>query len=135
MNAAHKHNFAAIILAAGQGTRMRSAMPKVMHKLAGLPLISHVLRAVEPLQPQKTVVVVAPHMESVREAAKGCVIAVQDKQSGTGHAVNCAKEALKGYNGPVLILYGDTPLITPETLSAMLEAAQAAEIVVLGMHM
>ena len=69
METQHKHNFACIVLAAGKGVRMRSDLPKVMHKLAGKPLVSHMLAGVKTLNPQKTVVVVAPGMESVKEVA------------------------------------------------------------------
>ena len=65
----HKHKFACVILAAGKGERMRSDLPKVMHRLAGAPLIAHVLAASAPLTPEKTVVVIAPHMDNVRKAA------------------------------------------------------------------
>ncbi|NBX03357.1 MAG: bifunctional UDP-N-acetylglucosamine diphosphorylase/glucosamine-1-phosphate N-acetyltransferase GlmU [Alphaproteobacteria bacterium] len=139
MSNAHKHNFAAVILAAGQGTRMKSAMPKVMHKLAGQPLIAHVLASIAPLHPERTVVVIAPHMDSVRDTAlkmsPACKVAIQDKQQGTGHAVLCAEEALAGYEDTVFVLYGDTPLISPRTLHHLQHAAMQAEVVVLGMEL
>jgi bifunctional UDP-N-acetylglucosamine pyrophosphorylase / glucosamine-1-phosphate N-acetyltransferase len=135
----HKHNFAGIILAAGKGTRMRSALPKVMHKVAGQPMISHVLATLKSLSPQKTVLVIAPGMADVKDAAEqvapGCNVVVQDKQQGTGHAVLCAEEAINKYSGTVLVLYGDTPLITPGTLERLLTMAESAEIVVLGMRL
>src|SRR4051812_20772420 len=110
----YKHKFASVVLAAGEGKRMRSTLPKVMHLLAGKPLIAHVLLSLQPLAPEQTVVVVAPGMDSVRAAAsqamKQCSFAVQEKQQGTGHAVMCAAQALAGYAGTVLVLYGDTPL-------------------------
>lgn len=138
MSDQHKYKFASLILAAGQGTRMRSAMPKVMHKLAGQPMISHVLSAGQALGPERTVVVIAPHMDTVRELVTrevpGCAVAIQDKQSGTGHAVQCARDALKGFSGTVVVLYGDTPLITSGTVAKLLEAAQTADVVVLGME-
>jgi len=131
----HKHKFASLILAAGAGTRMRSSLPKVMHKLAGQPMINHVLNAVAPLKPEKTVVVVAPHMDSVKAATPKCAFAVQDAQKGTGHAVRSAKNALKGYQGTVLVLYGDTPMIRTETLSTLLKehVEKKAAISLLGM--
>lgn len=132
----HKHKFATVILAAGQGTRMRSSLPKVMHKLGGLPLISHVLKTAAPLSPEKTILVLAPHMDSVQAVAKNCQFATQDKQQGTGHAVKCAMPLLEGYKGIVLILYGDTPLITTETIDTLLtrHVEKKATISLLGMQ-
>ncbi len=131
----HKHNFACLILAAGQGTRMRSSLPKVMHKLAGQTLISHVLASVTPLNPEKTILVLAPHMDTVKQEAPHCTVAIQDKQQGTGHAVKCALPQLEGYNGIVLVLYGDTPLITCETINTLLirHKSEKAAISLLGM--
>jgi bifunctional UDP-N-acetylglucosamine pyrophosphorylase/glucosamine-1-phosphate N-acetyltransferase len=140
MEPEYKHKFASVILAAGQGTRMRSSMPKVLHRLAGQPMIAHVLAATAPLSPRKTVVVVAPHMDDVRNAAlaqlPGCGFAVQDKQAGTGHAVRCAMDALGDFDGTVLVLYGDTPLISPATLAGLLaqKTADNAAIALLGMQ-
>ena len=135
MGKEHKHKFSAVILAAGKGTRMKSGLPKVMHKLAGEPLIAHVVRALAPLAPEKTVLVLAPHMDSVAKAAGGAQVALQTEQKGTGHAVACARDALAGYAGKVLVLYGDTPLITTDTLQRLLDASQSAEVVVLGMRL
>lgn len=114
---------------------MRSDLPKVMHKLAGQPLITHVVDALAPLSPQRMVVVVAPGMDSVKVAAPGADFAIQDGQKGTAHAVRSAESTLSGYTGNILILYGDTPLITPETLSKALEAMESADVVVLGMRL
>ena len=139
MTTQHKHNFACLILGAGQGTRMRSALPKVMHKLAGQPLISHVLASVAPLHPEKTILVLASHMASVQaEAMKtipACSFAIQDKQQGTGHAVQCALPQLENYEGIVLVLYGDTPLITCETINTLFirHKSEKAAISLLGM--
>ena len=140
MSMQHKHKFATIILAAGQGTRMRSNLPKVMHSLAGQTLISHVLARAKSLQPEKTILVLAPHMESVQKEATAknaaCQFAIQDKQQGTGHAVKCALPQLDGYSGMVLVVYGDTPLITTETLDALLarHTSEKATISLLGMQ-
>ena len=139
MGSEHKYKFANVILAAGAGTRMRSSLPKVMHKLAGRPMIDHVIAAVKLLAPEKTVVVTAPHMESVRDALKqtapDSLFATQDEQKGTGHAVRCGLENLKGYTGTVLVLYGDTPLISTKTLTDLLaqHAEHKATISLLGM--
>ncbi len=115
---------AVVILAAGKGTRMASNRPKVLHELAGRPMLGHVLAAVESLAPERVVVVVGPGMEAVAETAAPHPTVVQEPQLGTGHAVLAAREALAGYHGPegggdVLVLFGDTPLVTAETLARM----------------
>ncbi len=129
--------FAAIVLAAGQGTRMKSRLPKVMHRLANRPMILHVLAALEPLGPQRVVVVVAPGMEEVAKAvAPQALTAIQSPALGTGHAVASAREALKGFTGDVVVLNGDGPLITSETVAALLKERKAsgAAAVVGGMR-
>ncbi len=126
---------AAVILAAGQGTRMKSALPKVLHKLAGKPMIAHVAAAVAPLKPARTVVVTSAGNERVAAAVPGAAAAVQDPPRGTGDAVKAARAALKGFDGDILVLYGDVPLIRPETLQAMVKALRsrkAPAVVVLG---
>ena len=127
---------AAIILAAGKGTRMKSALPKVMHAVAGRPMVQHVLEAVEAIGAERAVVVIGPDMPEVGKAVQPYDTAVQAKQQGTGDAVKAARKALGDFRGTVFILYGDTPLITPETLRHMLDARQRAKpatsIVVLG---
>ena len=139
MNPAHKHNFSAVILAAGKGTRMRSQLPKVLHPLAGEPLIAHALASLSPLGADNAVVVLAPGAQDVEKAALAeradCNFAIQDQQLGTGHAVRCALSQLEEYNGTVLILYGDTPLVTPETIATLLDEKMAhkATIALLGM--
>ncbi|OYW87220.1 MAG: bifunctional N-acetylglucosamine-1-phosphate uridyltransferase/glucosamine-1-phosphate acetyltransferase [Sphingobium sp. 32-64-5] len=104
---------AAIILAAGQGTRMKSARHKVLHPVAGRPMLLHLLAAVEALGVQRKVVVVGAARDQVEAAVAGhdVAIAVQDRQLGTGHAVAQAHDALAGFAGDVLILYGDVPLV------------------------
>jgi bifunctional UDP-N-acetylglucosamine pyrophosphorylase/glucosamine-1-phosphate N-acetyltransferase len=131
--------FASVILAAGKGTRMKSDMPKVMHLVAGEPMIAHVVSSLAQLSPEKTVVVIADGMDSVKQAvskvdAKAKFV-VQKEQLGTGHAVIVAESELKGYAGKILVLCGDAPLITTETLEKLLTASQSSEIVVLGMRM
>jgi bifunctional UDP-N-acetylglucosamine pyrophosphorylase/glucosamine-1-phosphate N-acetyltransferase len=126
---------AAIVLAAGMGTRMKSALPKVMHPVAGRAMLLHVLDTISALSPSKEVVVIGPEMEAVASAVAPRPTAVQKDRLGTAHAVACAREALAGFDGDVLILYGDTPLITLETLDSMLGARHSAShpaIVVLG---
>ncbi|MEZ5691774.1 MAG: bifunctional UDP-N-acetylglucosamine diphosphorylase/glucosamine-1-phosphate N-acetyltransferase GlmU [Rickettsiales bacterium] len=132
-------SFACVILAAGKGTRMKSTMPKVMHEVAGMPMINHVITTVSKLNPDKKIVVIADHMESVKESVKKidnkASFAIQHEQLGTAHAVSQTKEYLSSYSGKVLILYGDTPLITSDTLERMLEKSVSAEVTVLGMRL
>jgi bifunctional UDP-N-acetylglucosamine pyrophosphorylase/glucosamine-1-phosphate N-acetyltransferase len=115
-------NLAVILLAAGLGKRMRSALPKVLHPLAGKPLFSYPLKTALGLNPAKVAVVVGHGDASVRQACpeNGIDWVVQEKQLGTGHAVNSAKTILRGFPGTVLILNGDVPLIGRETLLGLL---------------
>ena len=132
--------FAVIILAAGQGTRMASDLPKVLHKIAHRPMIQHVVRTAEKAGAERIVLVTAPGMDAVRDAAKEFFppmqFATQSEQRGTGHAVQCAMAALDDFHGRVVILYGDTPLIRAETVQALLEkqSERAATIALLGMQ-
>ncbi len=128
---------AVVILAAGQGTRMKSALHKVLHPIAGRPMLLHLLATTEALAPERRVVVVGAGRDQVEAAVAGrnVAIAVQDRQLGTGHAVACARDALHGFAGDVLILYGDVPLVTAATMRAMLERLDAGDeprAVVLG---
>jgi len=115
--------FAVVILAAGQGTRMRSDTHKVLHPIASRPVLLHLLDRVDALGADKRVVVVGKGREQVEAAIAGrdAAIAVQAEQKGTGHAVQQAAGALAGYDGPVLILYGDTPFVEAETLRRMID--------------
>lgn len=125
---------AAIVLAAGMGTRMKSDLPKVLHAVAGRPMIQHVLAAIEPLAPTQCVVVVGPDMDRVAAAVAPRPTVVQTERLGTAHAVKTAHDALNGFaGGTVFVLYGDTPLIAADTLRRMLDArATGAAVVVLG---
>ena len=127
---------ALVILAAGMGTRMRSDRPKVLHEVAGAPLLAHALRAGLALAPERVVVVTGPEMEDVAAAAHEewpeAGIAVQAERLGTGHAVAQAAPFLQGFEGDVVVLYGDTPFVRPGTLEAMTAARAQAEVVVLG---
>jgi bifunctional UDP-N-acetylglucosamine pyrophosphorylase / glucosamine-1-phosphate N-acetyltransferase len=129
-------NVSVIVLAAGQGTRMNSDLPKVLHHLAGAPLLVHAMQAATPLSPQKTVVVAGVGFAEVSRAAlaqdETALVVEQAEQLGTGHAVAVAAPALAGFRGDVIVLYGDTPLIRVETLEAMIEARTRHGIVVLG---
>ena len=121
---------AAILLAAGQGTRMRSRLPKVMHRLAGRPMILHLLAMLRDLEIDRSVVVVGPDMEEVIKAVAPAATVVQKDRLGTAHAVLQARGALADFSGKVLVLYGDTPLVTSGTLRRMLDCP--ADVVVLG---
>jgi bifunctional UDP-N-acetylglucosamine pyrophosphorylase/glucosamine-1-phosphate N-acetyltransferase len=118
-----QRRFAVVILAAGQGTRMRSDTHKVLHPIASRPLLLHLLDCVDALGADKKVVVVGKGREQVEEAIAGrdVAIAVQTEQKGTGHAVQQAAGALSGYDGPVIILYGDTPFVRADTLRRMID--------------
>lgn len=118
---------AAIILAAGSGTRMASAKHKVLHPIAGKPMLDHLLDAVGAIGAERTVVVVGANGDQIethlqrRSDAERLTVAWQHEQLGTGHAVAQAKAALDGFAGDVLILYGDVPLVRPETMRRMVE--------------
>ncbi|AXQ78017.1 bifunctional UDP-N-acetylglucosamine diphosphorylase/glucosamine-1-phosphate N-acetyltransferase GlmU [Streptococcus chenjunshii] len=112
----------AIILAAGKGTRMKSDLPKVLHKVAGLTMLEHVFASVEAIAPAKTVTVIGHKAELVREvSAEKSAFALQSEQLGTGHAVMMAAEELADLDGQTLIIAGDTPLITGESLRNLLD--------------
>ncbi len=128
---------AIVVLAAGKGTRMKSDLHKVLHPIAGRPMLLHLLASAASLSPATTVVVVGAGREQVEAAVAplGAQIAHQAQQLGTGHAVMQAEAALAGFEGDVLILYGDVPLVSPATMRAMLDrlhAADAPPVVVLG---
>ncbi|GIG58490.1 bifunctional protein GlmU [Longispora fulva] len=119
-----------IVLAAGQGKRMRSALPKVMHPLLGRPLVGHVLAAAAPLDPEHTVVVVGVGSELVTDylatAVPGAVTALQETQGGTGHAARVGFEALKDVEGTVVVLFGDNPLLRAETITDLVAEHEAS---------
>ncbi|SDA13567.1 bifunctional UDP-N-acetylglucosamine diphosphorylase/glucosamine-1-phosphate N-acetyltransferase GlmU [Sphingomonas sp. NFR15] len=128
---------AAIILAAGKGTRMKSDLHKVLHPVAGRPMLLHLLASVESLAPERVVVVTGAGRDQVEAAVAplGATTALQAEQLGTGHAVAQAEAALAGFDGAVLILYGDVPLVRAATMRRMLDrlaGADAPACVVLG---
>ncbi|THD82811.1 bifunctional UDP-N-acetylglucosamine diphosphorylase/glucosamine-1-phosphate N-acetyltransferase GlmU [Aliigemmobacter aestuarii] len=127
---------ALVILAAGQGTRMNSDLPKVLHKVAAAPLLHHAMQAGRALDPERVVVVTGHGAEAVGQTALAhddtAAIVLQEEQLGTAHAVLQALPALEGFAGDIVVLYGDTPFIRPETLEAMLAARARHDIVVLG---
>ena len=118
-----QRRFAVVILAAGQGTRMRSDTHKVLHPIASRPLLLHLIDCVDALGADRRVVVVGKGREQVEAAIGGhdVAVAVQKEQKGTGHAVQQAAKALEGYDGPVIVLYGDTPFVEAQTLRRMLD--------------
>jgi bifunctional UDP-N-acetylglucosamine pyrophosphorylase/glucosamine-1-phosphate N-acetyltransferase len=126
------HTGTVIILAAGQGTRMKSALPKVLHEICGKPMIGWVIDQAMSLDPKKIVVVIGHGGEAVREVAMKsagadrieCV--VQEPQNGTGHALQVAASAIDAGDGTVVVLYGDMPVLSPESLQELLEARAAA---------
>jgi bifunctional UDP-N-acetylglucosamine pyrophosphorylase/glucosamine-1-phosphate N-acetyltransferase len=126
-----------IILAAGKGTRMKNMLPKVLHPLAGRPLIEHVLAVADALLPTRIAVVLAPGMRDVEDVVGRSplapVVVLQEPQLGTGHALMAAGSALPGL-GTVLVMFGDTPLLTSATLRRLVEAREAenAAVAVLG---
>ena len=127
---------ALIILGAGMGTRMNSDLPKVLHEIAGAPMLVHAMKSGAALDPKQTVVVAGHGAEVVEMAAKAydpdVTVAIQAEQLGTAHAVGQARDALAGFDGDALVLYGDTPFIRPETLAAMTAARLTHDVVVLG---
>ncbi|MBX7146702.1 MAG: bifunctional UDP-N-acetylglucosamine diphosphorylase/glucosamine-1-phosphate N-acetyltransferase GlmU [Alphaproteobacteria bacterium] len=132
-------NLTTLILAAGKGTRMKSSLPKVLHKLANLPMINHILNKVEKLGCTQSIIVIAPDMEQVAQAVAPIPVAIQERQLGTANAVLAVKSKLQNIQGDLLILYGDTPLIDISTLKKILDCrnsntdTQQPSVVIVGM--
>src|ERR1700749_5140186 len=113
------HDFAIVIMAAGKGTRLKSKRAKVLHEIAGQPLLAHVIKAAQKIVPAKDIYVVIGHQaERVRAAIEpmGVKFVVQTEQRGTGHAIMCARDQVSGYQN-LLVLSGDVPLIRTETIA------------------
>jgi bifunctional UDP-N-acetylglucosamine pyrophosphorylase/glucosamine-1-phosphate N-acetyltransferase len=128
---------AAIILAAGQGTRMKSATPKVLHKVGGLAMVDWAIALAAGLRCDRTIIVVGAHSPAVRQHVEGVLgaggLAVQDPPLGTAHAVRAGEDQLQGFEGDVAVFFADTPLIQQATVERMFTAkAAGAAIVVLG---
>jgi len=126
---------AIIVLAAGKGTRMKSDMPKVLHKIAGRSMIGHVLAALEPLAPERRVVVISPGQDDVAAEVAPVETAIQHEARGTGDAVRAALGALEGFNGTVLVAFGGDPMFTTDTmarLAAAREGDNPPDVAVLG---
>jgi bifunctional UDP-N-acetylglucosamine pyrophosphorylase/glucosamine-1-phosphate N-acetyltransferase len=128
--------FAAVVLAAGQGTRMKSALPKVLHPVCGVPMVVHVVNAAKAAGATRVVVVVGHGRELVEKAlaktfGAEVTTAVQTEQKGTGHAALCAMPALEGHSGSVVILAGDTPLLPSEAIASLVRARGDKNLAVL----
>jgi bifunctional UDP-N-acetylglucosamine pyrophosphorylase/glucosamine-1-phosphate N-acetyltransferase len=127
---------ALVILAAGMGSRMNSDLPKVLHEVAGLPLIGHAMRAGAALSPERTIVVTGHGAEAVEAMVTRlnpeAVCVRQKEQLGTGHAVDQARDALAGFQGTVIVLYGDTPFVSVGTLEQLVAQRADADVAVLG---
>ncbi|MCT4607967.1 MAG: bifunctional UDP-N-acetylglucosamine diphosphorylase/glucosamine-1-phosphate N-acetyltransferase GlmU [Pelagimonas sp.] len=125
-----------IVLAAGKGTRMKSDLPKVLHRIAHAPMLWHAMRSGAALSPERCVVVAGHGADQVEASAKDfdpqAQIVLQTEQLGTGHAVAQARPALDGFEGDAIVLYGDTPFISEETLQAMRDARAHHDVVILG---
>ncbi|QXT40910.1 bifunctional UDP-N-acetylglucosamine diphosphorylase/glucosamine-1-phosphate N-acetyltransferase GlmU [Gymnodinialimonas ceratoperidinii] len=137
MQATHRP-LALIVLAAGAGTRMNSDLPKPLHPLGNAPIVAHTIAAGGALEPARLIVVTGHGAEQVEQAlaeiAPEAVTVRQSPQLGTGHAVLQAAEALADFDGDAMVLYGDSPFFTPETLQAMRIARSAHDVVMLGFH-
>jgi bifunctional UDP-N-acetylglucosamine pyrophosphorylase/glucosamine-1-phosphate N-acetyltransferase len=127
-------SLAIVVLAAGKGVRMKSALPKVLHAIGGQPMLAHLLATAKALNADKIVVVTAQDGEAVRQlaAGAGAATAIQKAQLGTGDAVRAAEGALKNFSGNVLVLFGDAPLVTPPTLRKLIARLDGSAIVALG---
>src|SRR5438067_1646519 len=118
-----------VILAAGKGTRMKSALPKVLHHVGGLPMIDHVITAAKALRPKSITVVVGHQGESLKTALSshtGMTFVVQEPQLGTAHALLTAEPAVRGASGTLMLLSGDVPLLSANTLKTLVDRHQAA---------
>ncbi len=132
---------AVVVLAAGEGTRMRSSIPKVLHPVGGRSLVHHAVVAAAALEPVHLAVVVGHGRDQVtshlHEVAPTATAVVQDQQLGTGHAVQCALESLPELDGTVVVTYGDVPLLTADVLRSLLDAhaEQGNAVTVLTAHL
>jgi bifunctional UDP-N-acetylglucosamine pyrophosphorylase/glucosamine-1-phosphate N-acetyltransferase len=128
---------AAIVLAAGRGTRMKSALPKVLHRIAGRSMVGHVLDNLAALKVGKITVVIGPGMDALTKEVAPHPTVIQQEQLGTGHAAAAARDAVGKIDGSVLVLFGDSPFVTAETMGRLVarrEAADRPAVVVLGMR-
>lgn len=124
---------AAVILAAGKGSRMGSPRHKVLHELQGRPMLDHLLSSLSEIGAERTVLVVGAAREQIETAYPGIPMAIQHEQLGTGHAVRAAEPLLRGFSGTVLVLYGDVPLVSASTMRALCVAlSDGTGLAVLG---
>jgi len=129
---------AVIILAAGKGTRMKSDLPKVLHQVAGAPMLIHAMQSSEAISPSRMIIVAGHGAELVETAAtsynEAAQVVLQTEQKGTAHATDMARDILSDFSGDAIVLFGDTPFISPETLTKVFEARKTADVVVLGFN-
>ncbi|MDV4143891.1 bifunctional UDP-N-acetylglucosamine diphosphorylase/glucosamine-1-phosphate N-acetyltransferase GlmU [Shimia sp. FJ5] len=129
-------NIALVILAAGKGTRMKSDLPKVLHEIAGAPMLVHAMQSGAALDPARVVIVAGHGFDTVKATVADhdpdATVVLQEEQKGTAHAVDAAREALADFEGDVIVLFGDTPFVRPETLARMADARGENAVVVLG---
>jgi len=112
-------NLKTLILAAGKGTRMKSDLPKVLHKVNGIPMIKKIIEVLDKLNSKENILILGHEKEMILDSLGDVHYVVQDKQLGTGHAIMMAEEQLKDYDGDIMVVCGDTPLLTSETLEKM----------------
>ncbi len=129
-------SIALVILAAGKGTRMNSDQPKVLHQIANAPMLVHAMQAGDALNPERTIIVAGHGFDEVRDTVADynpeAQVVSQAEQNGTAHAVNVCRDALDGFEGDVIVLFGDTPFVSTETLEKMIAARADNAVVVLG---
>ena len=124
---------ASIILAAGQGTRLNSALPKPLHHIGGRPMLAWSLDAAKAAAANRVITVIPKDSDSIVAWLDGQENCIQDSPKGTGHAVEAAREQLADFHGVVLIMFADTPLVTAKTLAALAEVVNGgSDIAVLG---
>lgn len=127
------NKIAAVILGAGKGTRMQSDLPKVMMPVGGKSMIKRIIETLEKMKTDRIITVISPDGEIVKKEVAPYETCVQEKQLGTGHAVNCARDLLKNFDGVVLVIFGDTPLISKDTFMRSVEKIREGyAVVVLG---
>lgn len=129
-------SIALVILAAGKGTRMNSDLPKVLHPVANAPMLIHALQAGQALAPERILVVAGHGFDAVQSAVAAhnpdAQVVLQEEQKGTAHAVDMCRDALADFDGDVIVLFGDTPFVSSETLEKMIAAKAENAVVVLG---
>ena len=128
-----KNKVAAIILGAGKGTRMKSDKPKVLMPVCGKAMINHIIDTLKTIPADDIVTVISPDGDAVKQAVAPYKTCVQSEQLGTGHAVNCARDLLKDFDGTIMVIFGDTPLISKKTfLNSINKVEDGYAVVVLG---